>query len=312
MTLVRNSSAWERFYKIYRKIRYLCRRGSLFSMMPATQTQGLSDYPKGSNFIISINSLVLFLLGYLIVYLVYLFATAFSANASDIPLIINYNDINFLIQGNEWTSDTVTAVFSAGPLISFILAISMLILYSKVAMETGILRLLVVWILFHSLTRFFGEILVGALMTRGLGYVILYMFIMDTGKLVITFFAIVAMFTIGLLLTRLVLYTGSTYFTDLIGKNRVRLIWNQFIIPFFIGNIMIFLIKLPEISLFDIALNACMILILLPITMRSFSIGDLYFDDDPRQIKFVVYFAIATIALLVLFRVIFGIGVRIG
>lgn len=300
----------DRLYTIYRKIRYLHSKGTLFSLK-TTENRGLVEYPRNTFNIISINSLVFFMLGYLIIYLIYLFGMGISATAFDIPVVVYYYDVDFLIRGNEWTTDAVTSVFSAGPLLTLVAAISLLILFINVALETGILRLLVIWMLFHSLTRFFGEILVGAIMTRGLGYVILYFFIMDTGKLIITIFAFVAMFSTGLLLTRLVMYSGSSYFNDLRGSNRFRLIWHQYMVPYFLGNALIFLIKIPQINLFDIALNASMILILIPIAMRSFSMGDLYFDDEPRKINFLFYLTLATFFLLVLFRVVFGIGVRI-
>ncbi len=75
---------------------------------------------------------------------------------------------------------------------------------------------------------------------------------------------------------------------------------------------MIFLIKLPIINPFDVALNGCMILMLIPIAMRSLTMGDLYFDDEPRKISFLFHLAAATVVLLLLFRIIFGFGVRIG
>jgi hypothetical protein len=303
----RNFSTRERFYSIYRKIRFLARRGSLYSVQ-TSKVNGLVQYPKGTFRIISINSLVLFLLGYLVVYVLNLFTTAISANAFDIPVMVHYYNVDYLIRGNDWTSDAVTTVFSTGPLLALVLSITLLILYVKVAMETGIMRLLLLWMLLHSLTRFFGEILVGAIMSQGLGYVILYMFIMDTGKLIITIFAFVAMFTIGLLLTRQLLYSGNIYFNDLDSSNRFRFIWNQFLVPFFVGNILIFLFKLPEINPFDIALNGCMILFLIPVAMRSFTVG----DDEPRKISFQVYLSAATLICIILFRIILGIGIRVG
>jgi hypothetical protein len=307
----RNNSTGQRFYTAYRKLRYLNSRGTLFSSRSKKISKKV-EVPDATFRIITLNSLVFFLLGYLIVYLIYLFSTGLSANAFQITVNINYYGIDYFVRGNDWSSDAVKGVFSAGPIIILILSVTLLILYINVSMETGILRLLLIWMFLHGLTRFFGEIMAGAILTRGFGYVILYMFIMDTGKLIITTFAFVALFTIGLFLARIILYSASTYFNALTGANRLRFIWHQYIIPFFLGNFLIFLIKLPEADPFDIAVNASMILILIPIGMRSFSINDLYFDDEPRQIKFLALYSVITIILLALFRIIFGYGIQIG
>ena len=205
----------------------------------------------------------------------------------------------------------VSGVFSAGPISMVVLSLFLLILYTTVATETGILRLLVLWMIFHALTRFFGELLVGAVMGKGFGFVILYMFVMDTGKVILAIFVFVAMFTIGLLLFQLFLFSANIYFNDLRKSYRLRFIINQFFVPFLLGNIVILLIKIPTFSYFDVTLNATGILLLIPLFIRSVSFQDMYFDEEPRTIKIRVIMITTTIILLVLFRIVFGIGVRL-
>ena len=112
-------------------------------------------------------------------------------------------------------------------------------------------------------------------------------------------------------MARLSLYSANIYFNDLLRTYRNKFIFNQFILPFLIGNIIIFLIKIPEFSYFDIALNSSMILILLPVLMRSITIEDFYFDEEPRTITFNLILPIATIFLLFFFRFILGFGIRL-
>lgn len=303
-------SSGKRFYMAYRKIRFLAKRGSLFSWSKSKVSRQTA-IPASTFRRITLNSSLLFLIAYLIIYTLNLLITGFTALLFDIPVIIYYYDVDYLIRGIDWTHDSVSGVFSSGPLAMFVLSAFLLILYKSVEAESGILRLLVLWMLFHALTRFAGEILVGAVAGKGFGFVILYMFIMDTGKVILTILMLVAMFTAGLFMSRLSLYSANIYFNDLLRIYRNRFIVSQFIIPFLIGNIMIMLIKLPHFNLFDAAVNGSMILFLIAIAVRSMSFEDFYFDDEPRKIDRMTILPLVTILLLLSFRIILGFGIRL-
>ena len=298
-----------RLYIAYRKIRFLASKGTLFSL-PRQDENSKELFPKGTFRVISINSFFLFLLAYFLVYVINLFITAFTAVLFDIRVIVYFKDVDFLIRGIDWTTDMVTGVFSAGPLSMFVLAVFLFILYATVAAETGILRLLVLWMIFHAMTRFFGEILVGALMGKGFGFVILYMFVMDTGKVVLSILVFVAMFAIGLLSFQLFLFSANIYFNDLRRSYRFRFIMNQFFYPFFLGNLAILLLKIPSFSYFDATLNLTGILILIPLLVRSVSFRDMYFDEEPRTIKIAGMLIMVSTLLIIFLRVVLGHGIR--
>jgi hypothetical protein len=305
------SSLSNTLYVAYRKIRFLAKNGSLFSLSKPGTYRNV-EVPKGTFRIIALNSSMLFLAGYLIVYLLNLFVIGFTAVLFNIPVIVHYYDVDFLIRGVDWTPDSVSGVFSSGPIAMLVLSLFLIILYKNVETETGIMRLLLLWMIFHALTRFFGEILVGAIMSKGFGFVILYMFVMDTGKVILTISGFVAMFATGLLITRMSLYTANIYFNDLLKAFRFKFIVSQFILPFLVGNLVIFLIKLPKSSYFDTSLNISMVLFLIPLMMRSIGLEDFYFDEEPRsKIKLNVILPVTVIIALILFRVIFGFGVRL-
>ena len=257
------------------------------------------------------NSFFMFMLAYLVVYLLNLFITAFTATLFDIPTVVYYDRVDFLIRGIDWTTDMVTGVFSVGVVAMFVLALLLLILYATVATETGILRLLVLWMIYHALTRFFGSIMVGALMGKEFGHVLLYMYVTDTPKVILSILVFVIMFTAGLLLFQLFLFSANTYFNDLRRSYRFRFLFNQFFIPFLLGNFFILLLKAPKFSYFDSSLNISGILIMIPLFVRSVSFHDMYFDEEPRTIRIRAQWIAVTIVFLVLFRIVFGIGVRL-
>ncbi|TSA27845.1 MAG: hypothetical protein D4R67_05355, partial [Bacteroidetes bacterium] len=235
-------------------------------------------------FIIGLNSTVLFLIAYFLLFSLASIVTAISASAFDIPTEITSSQILFFIRSYDWTSDAVKTIFSTGPIMALLTGILLWILYTRVAEETGILKLLVVWMVAHCIVFFFGDMMMGALFSKGFGYVIMYLYFMDTGKMIITLFALVSMFTLGLVMTRQMLFTANTYMTVLPEKDSRKFVLVQYLIPFLAGNILIGLVKLPGITLFESFLNGSMIIFLIPIYIRAGMIQDLYFEEEEKEI----------------------------
>lgn len=261
-------------------------------------------------FVICLNSTVLFLIAYLLLFVVISMVTAVSASVFSIPTEITYSEILFYIRSYDWTSDAVKTIFSTGPIIALLTGILLWILYSQVSEESGILKLLVVWMTAHCIVFFFGDMMMGALFSKGFGYVIMYLYFMDTGKMIITLFALVTMFTLGLLMARPMLFTANTYMNFIPVHLSRKFVLAQFLIPFLAGNIIIVLIKLPLISLFELFLNGSMIFFLIPVYIRGGMIQDLYFDEDKKG--YIIYWKSLAVAFLFLaiFRIVFGIGIR--
>jgi len=149
------------------------------------------------------------------------------------------------------------------------------------------------------------------MLNEGFGYVIMYQFVMDTGKMIITLFTFLCIFLIGLFMTRLFLYSGNIYFNVLNGQNRLKFVLSQFLLPIIIGNSIIILLKLPEIKLFDVLLNGCILLLILPVIFRSVNIQDLFFDEEPRKIKLASYYILVTLLMMIAFRIGLASGIRI-
>ena len=278
-----------------------------YSVRPGNQIQ----LRKSTFLIITVNSAAIFLLSYFLVYFTTQLMTAISASAFNINSIIYYYNIDYLIRSGEWTSDAVAVVFSSGPVFSVFCALVLIIIYVKVVSETGLSRLFLLWCFCHFFINFFGNMLVGTILNEGFGYVIMYQFVMDTGKMIITIFAVLCILLTGLFMARLFLYSGNIYFNVLDHHNRRRFVIAQYILPFLIGDLIIFLLKLPEVRLFEILLNGCTLILLFPVLLRSSNIQDLYFDEEPKQIKLSGYFLLAALLVMIVFRIVLGIGIRI-
>lgn len=260
--------------------------------------------------VIFLNSLFYFLCAYFILFLISRFTIAFSASAFSIPVRLYYYEIDYLVRSSAWTADAVTVVFATGPLLCFILGLVLLVIFINVSTESGSLRILLVWMVILAFINFLGEIIVGSLMNQGFGYVIMYMFVMDTGKVVLTIFGGILLFTAGLLMSRILLFTANTYLTDLKGIEKARFVICQYMLPYLAGILILQLIELPKISWFLTLIRLCGIIFLAPVLSRSLSMQDIYFEEDIPVYGISWKAAVAALALLLFYRVVFGIGIR--
>ena len=300
-------------YRTTRKINWILRRGSLFRTAKVRATGPRKDRTiPGSTFaLIAINSTFFFLLAYVLVYLIYALSVAVAASAFSIPTIVEINDISFMIKGVGWSSDAVKVVYSAGPLVALVCGIILVILANITVEENSILRLLLIWMFAHTMVFFFGEVMMGSLFSRGFGYVMMYLSAKDTVMMVVTVFALVGIAAAGFRSAHLFATTGNSYFNELPKYYLRRFLVFQFLIPCLAGNVIIFLLKLPFISYYDTGLTFTMLILLIPVLIEASRMDNFFYDEDPKRIRLYPVWILIAAAVLVLFRIVLGNGLRL-
>jgi hypothetical protein len=298
-----------------RKIRFLLKRGTLIKFQSRSIKTFWKNYfrvmLKPDQLKIILNSTVLFLLAYLIVFVVVNFTASLIALTYDIKSVIYYYKIDYLISAKGWKIDVIKVVFTTGPFFSFIFSLIILGLYINISQETWFIRLLIFWVFCHAFLHFFGEMLIGILLTKGLGLSIGYMYVTEYTQLLIIIFSSAFLILTGFFITKIALFSGNTYFNMLTKTNRSYFIQSQFLIPSLLGFAIIVLIKTPKITEFDLLVNLTMLLLILPIVFRGVAMKDLYFDPEPRTIWVRKRMFLLLVIAMILFRVIFEAGFRI-
>ena len=312
----RRKKVKNRQWRTLRKIRYLMYRRSLFSIQTEPVKAFWKSYfrtlLKPAYLKIIINSTVLFLFAYLVVFALMNFTASLAALSFQIKSNIYFYNIVYLIRGRDWTPDAIKVVYSAGPFLCLIFSLIVIIVYVNVSQETWFIRLLLFWLFCHAFIHFFGEMLIGTLFMKGFGISIVYLFRVEYKKLLIILGSLFFLIFGGLLLTKMALFSGNTYFNMLTSSNRSYFLHSQFLIPYLLGLAIIIIIKNPEVTQFDVVVNLSMLLMLLPLVIRGISMKDMYFDPEIRKIRLRWIFLLVTAGALFLFRVIFSFGVRIG
>ncbi len=151
----------------------------------------------------------------------------------------------------------------------------------------------------------------GSLLNQGFGWVLAYLFIDDTTKMLIVIGTLIIIVTCGLFLSRFMLLTGNIYFNFIKKDNQSQFFMSQIFLPFLIGTGIITLVKQPLLNGFELVVESSMFLILIPAFVYARFSNDLFFDEEPRRIHIKWVWILISILSFILFRIYFWKGVRI-
>ena len=260
--------------------------------------------------LIAFNSTVLFLLSYFSLFLVSQVSTVIAARFFDYPTIVYYYEIYFNIGQESWFHDSVKTIFSSGPVVNFVIGITFLILYSNIKELPGAFKLYFLWGFLHAVNMLFGALLVGTLFDTGVGHVISWMYIMDTGKVLYSIISIFLLVIAGLITTKQFLISGNTYYNEINTNNRTSFMLSQVLMPFLAGNALLFLLRQPRFVFYDTFIGLALIMCILPIMATYSSYNELYFEEEEKK-PGIAWIPLAVLGVLVLiFRGLLAFGLR--
>jgi hypothetical protein len=269
------------------------------------------DAPKRRKFLlISFNSTLLFLLSYLSLFIVSQVITVIAAKFFDYPTSVYYYDIYFNISSESWFHDSVKTIFSSGPVVNFVIGIFFLIIYSNIREFTGPFKLFFLWGFLHAVNMLFGALLVGTLFETGVGHVISWMYIMDTGKVLYSIISIFLLVIAGLITTKPFLISGNTYYREINHQNRTSFIFAQVVVPYMAGNVFLLLLRQPRFVFYDTFIVLTLAISILPVMITNRSYHELYFEEEDKTpgISWLA-FGLLTLVILV-FRGLLEIGLH--
>jgi hypothetical protein len=262
--------------------------------------------------IIVFNSTTLYLLSYLSLFLFSQVVTVIAASYFKYPTIVHYYEIYFNISPEAWYHDSVRTIFSSGPMVNFVVGVCFLIIFSNIRELTGPFKLFFLWGFLHAVNMLFGALLIGTLFETGVGHVISWMYIMDTGKVLYSIVSIFLLVIAGLLATRQFLISGNTYYNEINPSNRTTFIISQVFIPYLIANIFLILVRQPHFVFYDTFIGLTLIISILPIMVTYRTYHDVYFEEEEKKAKIDWRSIIALLAALAFFRGVLDFGLRFG
>lgn len=271
-----------------------------------------SQILKKDQLTIATQSLLMFLMSYFFIELLSNLSMATTSLLFDYKTVVYYYNIEFLVDYDAWYADSIKTIFATGPIVALIIAVLSLIIYSIVYLETGILKTLLLWAILHGANQLIGGVLIGNLLGKGLGYVIMYMYYSDTGKLIMSLLIIMSSVIVGTISTKYWIMSANSYYNYSKPHNRPLFIISQVFIPYVLGTFLIWLISQPEVMRYDTLVNISMFFMILPILILNKYYQEYYFEEGEIKIKLSYRIVIFALVFIAAYRILLDQGLRIG
>ncbi|MFZ4401881.1 MAG: hypothetical protein ACOYO1_17760 [Bacteroidales bacterium] len=270
--------------------------------------------------ILTIYSVITYIIAYFVVFLTYNIVTAIVANLYDIKTTLNFSKLYYAAKNGSplWTYDSALNVFGIGTLVLGVGSLILMRVYKHYKHKEGLIKLFLFWIILHSINRIIGLFLIGTIIdfinpNLGLWYsnvILLWISAGHTVKILLIISAIALLFGIGSKSTRPLLFSAkSLIFVQ--ERKRLFFVWSQAFKVWFISSIILFLIHLPSVSLAENFLSLSMLFLIFPSYFNHQSVALPHSDDESNEPEYKMprNYIIGSIVIILLLRVILGFGI---
>ena len=236
------------------------------------ETTSLSSAPGQNDtrkFLISaLNGTALYVLAYYFVWGLHQVAKLELSRFYALRGIWNPSVITYSLADNEWFGTVIIAVYGVGPLVSLLVGVGAFWwFWRKKRAQRGQMKLLVLWVAFHSCNAVFGALLADTFTHSGFWYVPDWLLRM--GNVVNVLLAIIA----GLVQLALGYFSAVAFLQAhdsrrvMRYENRRLMVVFTLLVPWVAGGIFIAFTKVPYFSMHE-ALHLCMMgLLILPLAL---------------------------------------------
>ena len=249
-----------------------------------TATDLLAD-PAEKQKIYAFNSTLLFVFTYLIMYGVNQLVTLFMARLNHIPTELFPGHLDFKIQDNAWQVSEVVSTYGPGPVACFFLALLSAFIFNKIKQLGGLRKLFYLWLMLHGFNFMLGGLIAGTVARGGFWYAVRWSIPSDTVTWGLCVFFGLLLLLIGFLAAPGFLISCDSI-TLIQFENRRKLLNAMVVWPWFLGSLVIFLLKFPDLTYVDGLLHLTLLLILVPAYL--FSLGNPISEtvEEPHKTQF--------------------------
>jgi hypothetical protein len=260
--------------------------------------------------IIVVNSLASYVLAYLFVFWLNQLSYILTAGMYNYPLTIDYATYFFHIEPYQWTHDAVFMIFSSGYVLTFIFGILSLLAFYQILPDAMPVKVFFFWMIIHSSNFFFGGIMLGNLLTEGIGHVFNWMYLADTPRMIISITGFFGLLVTALFSARLVALSANAYFEKYNERISPFFITAQVFVPYTIGSVVLLLYFFPKNMFHERYSWIILGVMLLIFFLRSRFMEDmLYEEDENRSIRPMRGLIIFAILVFIATRLVFHKGI---
>lgn len=214
---------------------------------------------------LSLQSLALFLITYYISYFISGLSVLYIAYDFDIPAILYKNTVVYAVDETDkvWTSDAIISIFMATPVSSFVVSIVTIFIFMVTKRKSAIFLYACIWMFLQAFNMSFGLLSENLITQTGLIRVAYQMGI-KTAMMMITFGLSVFLMIKSGIFTAKLFYAHCDPSLIQLSSGKITSSIGFFFIPWFVGNLIIFLLAGDDLDTKDFILSGFMMVLLLP------------------------------------------------
>jgi len=258
-------------------------------------------FRHGSYFTYTVNSVASFIVAYLFVYIFYQFAVLIVASNYKLDSILLYYDLAFNDFSPLWNRKNIIIVTFAGPFISLIFGFLFLRYFAIRPKINKQLKLLMLWVGLHGFNFFLGAFASGVSFDEGFGYVPAWLFMNIFWKILLSMLFLFLLGVAGYYAAPKFLDTSYSL-SRVSPKLKMKFLVAQVILPWIIGGIIIFLVKIPSNMPYDVGILITMLFAVIPILFNNKARPTRDFKVEKNPNKFNYGMLLLTVGLLLLYR----------
>jgi hypothetical protein len=209
---------------------------------------------------ISINSTIMYLIAFVIMYIVYQMAVIFTANNFGISGVLYYYQVFWPIGNSSplwFPYYKIILITGSGPFVSLIFGIIFFRIFVP-RLKNPIAKLFFLWVALHGLNFFFGGFVAGVTTSDGFGYVALWMRMNIVFRILFSMIALFGLAAFGYHSTRYFLETALSP-SFLKSEKRIQFMTFHALIPSILGAIIIILLRMPNNPPYQVIILATML-----------------------------------------------------
>lgn len=259
----------------------------------------------------TVNSTILFIISYLLVYLIYQITVLVTASRWKLDSVLFYYDLAFNDYSPLWTRYNILLVTFSGPFISLIIGFLFYRFFSMRPKVKGFLKLFFVWIAVHGFNFFFGAFASGVAFSEGFGYVPEWLSFNVFWQILTSLIALFILGIIGYYMASRFLETSNSAFR-VRDENKLKFLFFQVFLPWLFGATIILLVKIPNNMPYDTGNLITLAFIVIPVLFNRYARPSISFEGDrkPTQIKW--NFMVLFVLLMLAFRIGLNTGLHIS
>ena len=250
----------------------------------------------------TINSAALFIIAYLLVYLIYQLTVLVVASRWGLDSVLYYYDLAFNDYSPLWSRYNIIVVTFSGPFISLVIGF---VFYKWVANRPKVksfLKLFVLWIGFHGFNLFLGAFVSGVSFDEGFGYVANWLFLNVFWKFLLSLVFLFILGLTGYYSAQKFLETSNSAYR-VRKENRTKFLFHQVVLPWFIGSIIIFLVKIPNNMPYETGTLVTLLVAVIPVLFNTKAVPRPNMIGKHKPTKILWSYIVILVLVLLLYRV---------